>query len=89
MHLCFILMFLSLSNFYYEQIVMDSSNLEETYDDESDVEDGEADDELNDEFEGVLKQVQNDSCHQQTSISTITVQLGPAIYNFELSWLFF
>ena len=47
---------------------MDSSNLEETYDDESDVEDSEADDELNDEFEGVLKQVQNDSCHQQTDV---------------------
>ena len=47
---------------------MDSSNLEETYDDESDVEDGEADDELNEEFEGVLKQVQNDSCHQQTNV---------------------
>ena len=29
---------------------MDSSNLEETYDDESDVEDSEADDELKDEF---------------------------------------
>jgi len=28
------------------KIVMDSSNLEETYDDESDVEDSEADDEL-------------------------------------------
>jgi hypothetical protein len=47
---------------------MDSSNLEETYDDESDVEDSEADDELKDEFEGVLKQVQNDSCHQQTDV---------------------
>ena len=41
----FMFVFLSLSNFYYEQIVMDSSNLEETYDDESDVEDSEADDE--------------------------------------------
>jgi hypothetical protein len=61
-------MFLSLSNFYYEQIVMDSSNLEEPYDDESDVEDSEADDGLNDEFEGVLKQVQKDSCHQQTDV---------------------
>ena len=47
---------------------MGSSNLEETYDDESDVEDSEADDELKDEFEGVLKQVQNDSCHQQTDV---------------------
>ena len=64
----FMFVFLSLSNFYYEQIVMDSSNLEETYDDESDVEDSEADDELNEEFEGVLKQVQNDSCHKQTDV---------------------
>jgi tryptophan-rich sensory protein len=27
----FMFVFLSISNFYYEQIVMDSSNLEETY----------------------------------------------------------
>jgi hypothetical protein len=39
-------MFLSFSNFYYQQIVMDSNNLEETYDDESEIEDSEVDDEL-------------------------------------------
>jgi hypothetical protein len=61
-------MYSSLLNYYYVQIVMESSNLEDLYNNESDDEDSEVDDVLNDEFEGVLKQVQNDSCHQQTDV---------------------
>ena len=52
-------MYLSLLNYYYVQIVMESSNLEDLSDNESDDEDSEVDDVLNDEFEMVLKQVQN------------------------------
>lgn len=61
-------MYSSLLNYYYVQIVMESSNLEDLYDNESDDEDSEVDDVFNDEFEGVLKQVQNDSCHQQADV---------------------
>lgn len=59
-------MYLSLSN--NDQIVMDNSNLEDPCDNASDDEDSEVDNEMNDEFEGVLKQVQNDSCHQQNDV---------------------
>ena len=36
---------------FYDQIVMESSNLKDPYDNESDDEDSEVDDVLNDEFE--------------------------------------
>ena len=49
-------MYSSLLNYYYVQIVMESSNLEDLSDNESDDEDSEVDDVL------------NDSCHQQADV---------------------